>query len=145
MSKDPFTLLIVADKNGDASGDLYVDDGETFAHIDGNYAWNKVEMKGYTTIRSSKRTPFVSEDARGVYSKKEEYQKVYPFAEPRGGAKDEFKNSVIEKIVIWNMKPPKRVLYKSQPLDFHYQPNKLIIIKIKPGLLVGDEFEIKFE
>lgn len=37
MKYDPYTLVIVLDKNGEADGTLYVDDGETFDYERGAY------------------------------------------------------------------------------------------------------------
>jgi alpha 1,3-glucosidase len=37
MKFDPFTLVVVLDKDGNASGTLYVDDGETFDYQNGAY------------------------------------------------------------------------------------------------------------
>ncbi len=37
MWRDPFTLLITADKKGEASGDLYLDDGDSYAYQSGAY------------------------------------------------------------------------------------------------------------
>src|SRR3954453_8534082 len=41
MRHDPFTLRIALDKNGKARGELYLDDGETFAHWDGEIVWRE--------------------------------------------------------------------------------------------------------
>jgi alpha 1,3-glucosidase len=37
MKYDPYTLVVVLDKNGQADGTLYVDDGETFDYQRGGY------------------------------------------------------------------------------------------------------------
>ncbi len=41
MKDDPYTLLVVLDKNGKAEGMLYADDGETLAHEQGYYVLRK--------------------------------------------------------------------------------------------------------
>jgi alpha 1,3-glucosidase len=41
MKLDPFTLRVALDKKGSAHGELYLDDGETFSHQDGQIVWRK--------------------------------------------------------------------------------------------------------
>jgi len=58
MKKDPFTLKIALDKTGFAArGELYLDDGETYAHQQGELIWrefiaSKAERKKVLDIRS---------------------------------------------------------------------------------------------
>lgn len=37
MVNDPFTLIVALDEGGKASGDLYLDDGHSFAFTKGAY------------------------------------------------------------------------------------------------------------
>lgn len=37
MTNDPFTLIIALDDKGQAEGDLYLDDGHSFAYLGGQY------------------------------------------------------------------------------------------------------------
>jgi alpha 1,3-glucosidase len=37
MANDPFTLVVALDANGKAVGDLYIDDGRSFAFTKGQY------------------------------------------------------------------------------------------------------------
>jgi alpha 1,3-glucosidase len=39
MRHDPFTLRIALDRQGQARGKLYLDDGETYKHRDGELVW----------------------------------------------------------------------------------------------------------
>ncbi|KII95544.1 glycoside hydrolase family 31 protein [Plicaturopsis crispa FD-325 SS-3] len=39
MKYDPFTLRVALDKKGSATGELYMDDGDTFGHQDGKLVW----------------------------------------------------------------------------------------------------------
>lgn len=43
MKYDPYTLRVALDKDGSAHGELYVDDGETFAHEKGEFVWRALE------------------------------------------------------------------------------------------------------
>ena len=42
---DPYTLLVTLDNKGQASGDLYLDDGSSFAYMRGMYAHRVFEFK----------------------------------------------------------------------------------------------------
>ncbi|KAF2841231.1 glycoside hydrolase family 31 protein [Patellaria atrata CBS 101060] len=53
MRYDPYTLLIVLDKAGNAEGSLYVDDGETFDYQQGAYIHRKFSFNQETGILSS--------------------------------------------------------------------------------------------
>jgi mannosyl-oligosaccharide alpha-1,3-glucosidase len=41
MKFDPFTLKIALNKKGSAQGELYLDDGETYAHEKGEIVWRR--------------------------------------------------------------------------------------------------------
>lgn len=46
MKWDPYTLVVVLDKRGEAEGILYLDHGETFDHELGAYSWRRFKMSG---------------------------------------------------------------------------------------------------
>ena len=41
MKRDPFTLRVALSKDGSARGELYLDDGETFLHQQGQLVWRE--------------------------------------------------------------------------------------------------------
>lgn len=41
MKRDPFTLRVALDKAGNARGELYLDDGVTFSHQQGQIVWRE--------------------------------------------------------------------------------------------------------
>jgi alpha 1,3-glucosidase len=43
MRKDPYTLTIALSKAGNAKGELYMDDGDTFSHEKGDLIWRGLE------------------------------------------------------------------------------------------------------
>lgn len=45
MQRDPFTLRIALDKKGNANGELYLDDGESYDHEQGNLIWRAFETE----------------------------------------------------------------------------------------------------
>ena len=46
MRWDPYTLVVVLDSEARATGELYVDDGETFEYQSGAYIWRNVTFAG---------------------------------------------------------------------------------------------------
>lgn len=69
MRKDPFTLTIAVDKTGfGARGELYLDDGETYAHRRGELIWREfVASKSEKKILSIRSVDLVSRDGgKGV-------------------------------------------------------------------------------
>eukprot|EP00879_Flechtneria_rotunda_P018748 GHRR01019680.1.p1 GENE.GHRR01019680.1~~GHRR01019680.1.p1 ORF type:complete len:236 (+),score=63.32 GHRR01019680.1:164-871(+) len=45
MLNDPFTLMVALDKSGSATGDLYLDDGRSFAFTKGQYLHKRLTYK----------------------------------------------------------------------------------------------------
>ncbi|KAF4555232.1 putative glycosyl hydrolases family 31 protein 3 [Elsinoe fawcettii] len=68
MKRDPFTLVIVLPDDGDAEGDLYFDDGESFDYQAGAYTWRKFRYTGATQT-------MVSEDQGKEGKKTKDYLK----------------------------------------------------------------------
>lgn len=55
MWRDPFTLVIALGRQGDAQGELYLDDGESFGYEKGDFVWREfraVSEKGSTVVSS---------------------------------------------------------------------------------------------
>ena len=55
MWRDPFTLVVALGRQGDAQGELYLDDGESFAYANGDYVWRgfrAVSERGQTVVSS---------------------------------------------------------------------------------------------
>jgi len=45
MKLDPFTLRVALDNQSNARGELYLDDGETYAHEQGNIVWREFKAE----------------------------------------------------------------------------------------------------
>ncbi|TIC73206.1 glycoside hydrolase family 31 protein [Wallemia mellicola] len=99
MSKDPLTLTIALDKNGNANGRLYLDDGHTFDYQDGAFIDRqftfKSDRRGWT-LTSSEIVPGDSyEDGNEVF---------------------------IERIEVLGLKaPPKEIKVDGRPLEFSWE------------------------
>lgn len=55
MWQDPFTLIIALSKEGTASGELYLDDGEGYDYQKGDYILRQFDFSGHS-LRSTLRT-----------------------------------------------------------------------------------------
>ena len=56
MKRDPFTLRVALSKAGTARGELYLDDGESYNHIKGQFVWREfVAEKSKSTLKLSSR------------------------------------------------------------------------------------------
>ncbi|KAJ4346927.1 glucosidase II [Didymosphaeria variabile] len=53
MKFDPFTLVVVLDKDGAAKGELYIDDGETFDYETGAYIHRRFAFDGKRNVLTS--------------------------------------------------------------------------------------------
>jgi mannosyl-oligosaccharide alpha-1,3-glucosidase len=61
MKQDPFTLSIALDKNGTARGELYLDDGEGYAHRQGEIVWRQFAAQITGTVLSITNRDLVSQ------------------------------------------------------------------------------------
>ena len=57
MKFDPFTLKVALNKKGSAKGELYLDDGETYSHRQGQIVW-----RGFSAETKSRVLRLSSED-----------------------------------------------------------------------------------
>lgn len=48
--KNPVSIMIFPDKNGNATGDLYYDDGKSFAYKNGEYNYINFHLEKYSVI-----------------------------------------------------------------------------------------------
>ncbi|KAI8912480.1 glycosyl hydrolases family 31-domain-containing protein [Gorgonomyces haynaldii] len=122
---DPYTLLVALDKNEEAAGTLYVDDGKTFDYKQGKYLFEQFEFKGKVLRAFDSRIP--------------------EFGEKRPDLK-QFANRV-ERIVITGLsKEPKSITAAGKTLDFQVVKATTITVTIKnPPLTLGTDFELKIE
>jgi len=124
MSRDPYTLYVALDTNGSASGDLYMDDENTFNYMNKNeYASAKftVEIGGeYGYIRNSAT---VGEGWKGI---------------------SEERNKMIERIIIMGVeKHPQSVNEVGESLGFTHDSNAHVLVIRKPELSALIDWELK--
>ena len=73
MRWDPYTLVIVLGHNGEAEGDLYVDDGESYDYEDGAYIHRHFRLSS-NTLKSSDLS--AGTDTSKPSKKRKEYLKT---------------------------------------------------------------------
>jgi len=124
QARDPFTLFVAPDANGNAEGDLYLDDGKSF-----NYAKKKsFDLLHYRLQRNSDGNMVLSSEVKsGAYGTK----------------------VGIERIVIMGMAaPPSSVTFTSPKSDaprsvpFTFDSTKQAVTLKKPVSTVVDEWRI---
>lgn len=143
MRKDPFTLRVALDNHFGARGELYLDDGITFANEQGNYVWREfVAEKGKgKTVRISSRDKAAAQGALVSYNPKNEYAKSID------GVR-------VEKIVVLGLvgKPTSVTLGNGKVLEWEFVPGvaaaetkegKASVLVIKdPRVNVVEDWEI---
>lgn len=128
MENDPFTLVIALDSKGEASGRLYLDDGESFNYEKGDYILR--EFKVSKGVLSSRKVESAVPAASGESS----------FAEEAGGLR-------IERIVILGATTP---LTKVTVGDRTVQVNcaqvggSYVCTVKEPQVAVGKDFDLSF-
>jgi len=124
MYRDPYTLYVALDTNGSASGDLYMDDENTFNYMNKNeFASAKftVEIGGeYGYIRNSAT---VGEGWKGI---------------------SEERKKMIERIIIMGVeKHPQSVDEVGESLGFTHDSNAHVLVIRKPELSALIDWELK--
>ena len=155
MKFDPFTLRVALDRNEGASGDLYLDDGESYSHEKGNLVWrlfnaSKVSKKKLKI--SSENYVAVAEGAHVVHG----VAKV-PVAADNSFAKT-IAGVRVERIIVLGVadKPAKITLENgATELDWEYQPGVgakgkkegtagLLVIR-DPAVRIVDDWSIEVD
>jgi alpha 1,3-glucosidase len=127
MENDPFTLVIALDSVGEASGRLYLDDGESFNYEKGDFILTEFKVsKGVLSSRKVKSTTATSVESS--------------FAEKAGGLR-------IERLVILGATVPlKKVTVGDRTLQASCsQVGGSYVCTIKePQVTIGKDFDLSF-
>ena len=141
MQRDPITLQIAPDRTFKASGDLYLDDGKSFANRKGDYLHRQFQF-----------------DKNVIRSAKAHLEEQTVPSTPSASLLSVTPN--VERIIVfnWQSKPSRIVVTSNtvkqnisidsqvqlqQVLDFDYDAkNKKLVIR-KPNLSVAAEWEIQ--
>ena len=70
MKYDPFTLRVALDKGGNARGELYLDDGESYNYRQGEFVWREFTAEHSSKKQKSSGTPLLKISSRDLASNK---------------------------------------------------------------------------
>lgn len=109
MWKDPFTLVIAVAKDGSASGELYLDDAESYSYEQGEFIWRGFEFK---SAKNGKPSTLRSVDL--VSTRPDESGLVTPSVYQSTNAwAQKIADVRVEKIVVLGLKEtPREVIIK---------------------------------
>jgi mannosyl-oligosaccharide alpha-1,3-glucosidase len=118
MKKDPFTLRIALDASEQASGDLYLDDGDSYKYEAGELVWRRFSIgkSGKAALK------IASEDLVAINNG----EKVVDGAVIPVGAPNSFADSIaqvrVEKIVVYGLKskPSKVALTNGDEVEWQF-------------------------
>ena len=154
MKRDPFTLRVALSKAGTARGELYLDDGESYNHMKGQFIWREFiaeKSSKSKTLRLSSRDLGAAKPNEAVdgvalqtYDPDNDYAK--DMAEVR-----------VEKIIVLGLsaKPSSVKLPGGQELIWEYTPGvgsgdkkesaaSLLVIR-DPKVLIAKDWSIEIE
>ena len=117
MRRDPFTLKIALGQGGNASGELYLDDGESYNHRDGNFVWRKfvAENTKKTVTISSKDLASKNPDRAVDGVELATYNGDNAFSNTLHGVR-------VERIVVLGLKnKPSRITLGNANLEFIFE------------------------
>ncbi|KZT01236.1 glycoside hydrolase family 31 protein [Laetiporus sulphureus 93-53] len=154
MHYDPFTLRVALSQDGAARGELYLDDGVTFSHQDGNFIWREFTADKIDSTAKSVRivsrdlaTARPDEAVDGVALAK--YDESNAFTRDIVGVR-------VERIVVLGLAgKPTRVEVAGRKLYWEYAPGiaasdkregvaSVLVIK-DPGMSIVSDWELTIQ
>jgi mannosyl-oligosaccharide alpha-1,3-glucosidase len=155
MKRDPFTLRVALSKAGTARGELYLDDGESYNHMKGQFVWREFIAE---KSKSSTKTLKLSSRDLGAAKPNEAVDGV---ALKTYDPSNEYAKSIaeirVEKIVIVGLsaKPSSVKIHGGQELIWEYVPGvasgekkeggaSLLVIR-DPKVLIVKDWSIEIE
>lgn len=155
MKLDPFTLRVALDNKGSARGELYLDDGETFAHEKGQIVWR--EFVAQKPEKKAKTLRISSLDL----AKTKPSQAVDGIALTNISPSNDFAKSIVsvrvEKLVVLglNSKPKTVKVEGGKELEFEYtagvpaagkkEGTASILVVKDPGVSISKDWAIAVE
>ncbi|GJJ08411.1 hypothetical protein Clacol_002627 [Clathrus columnatus] len=116
MKHDPITLHVALDKSNSAKGELYLDDGETYANLQGDFIWREF------TASTSKGTRIISKDLASIPGNKAVDAELTTYI-PSNTFAQSVKDVRIERIVVLGLsKKPRQIkLDNGRILDWSFE------------------------
>ena len=131
MKNDPFTLRVALSKIGSARGELYLDDGVTYAHEKGDFVWRE-----FTAEKPSKmpKTIRISSKDLGAAKPREAVDGV---ALAKFNPANEYAKSIkdvrVEKIAVVGL--------AAKPTNVRIEGGKELMWSYTPGVSAGEKTE----
>ncbi|XP_015603638.1 neutral alpha-glucosidase AB [Cephus cinctus] len=120
MKNDPHTLIVIADENGNASGNLYIDDEASFEYRHGKYLYLRLNLTG-TKLTST----FI--DKLAVYQTRSWLERIDIANPPQGIKSARLKSRSLGTV----------------ELEAKYNTNNNVLTVRKPGVNMGEEWSIE--
>lgn len=131
MKHDPFTLRVALSKAGSARGELYLDDGETYSHQEGQFIWRE-----FIAEKQAKKTKNLKLSSKDLGSEKPG-EAVDGVALTNFNPTNEFAKSIaevrIEKIVVVGL--------AGKPSSVKVVGGRELIWEYAPGIAAGEKKE----
>ncbi|KAG9008461.1 hypothetical protein FRB90_008878 [Tulasnella sp. 427] len=149
MKHDPFTLTIALDSSGGASGQLYLDDGESYSHQKGELIWREFQAavlgkkakKGSLQIMSIDLATAKPDEAVDGAPLSSTYLPTNTFAQS-------IKDVKVERIkVVGLLKQPKEVLLHNEtpeptPLAWEWDSDSKVLTVKNPSTKIVEDWTI---
>ena len=129
MKRDPFTLKVALSQSGNARGELYLDDGESYDHREGNFVWREfvAESTKKTVTISSKDLASKNPDRAVDGVELATYKGGNAFANTLNGVR-------VERVVVLGLKnKPSKVTLGNKDLGFTFE-NGVAAVGKKEGV-----------
>lgn len=119
MKNDPFTLRIALDATEQASGDLYLDDGDSYKYQAGELVWRK-----FTATKHGKSSLVIQSDDLVLLNRGENVVDGAIVATGDNAFKTSIADVRVEKIVVYGLKskPSKVSLSSGQEAEWEFTP-----------------------
>ncbi|KAI0035606.1 glycoside hydrolase family 31 protein [Vararia minispora EC-137] len=145
MAQDPFTLRVALSKSGAAKGELYLDDGVTFAHRDGALVWRE-----FIAAKTSKTTTIKSRDL----AVEKPFAADLAIYDPANAFSQSIKNVRVEKVIVLGLsgKPSSVMLTGGGELVWEFEEGagsagkeeRASVLTIKdPKVGIAQDWEVK--
>jgi len=129
MKADPYELTIALDEAGEASGDLYLDDQETFGFVQGAFRKTTFSVSGNKLSAAASDSCDARSRSLGILADAGSYAPA----------------NEVERIVVLGLAaPPTAVATAGRALDFVWNEAARSLVVRKPGLKVAGEWTVEF-
>jgi len=152
MKRDPFTLRVALSKAGTARGEIYLDDGESYNHMKGQFVWRE-----FVASKKSKSLWLSSRDLGAAKPNEAVDSVALGTYDPSNAYAKDIADVRVEKIIVVGLsaKPSSVKIQGGQELTWEYVPGvssgekkeaaaSLLVIR-DPKVLITKDWSIEIE